>query len=119
MSLKINFKNSINENKIKNYILFSDENFQIRGLKRLSISKDAVKINKTITNNKLKDKDFLIFNLNPTQKILLVKVKDTNSSIENEKLGGKLYNHLKNNSLNHSTILKDNIFDLNKKNRFF
>ena len=72
MSLKINFRNSINENKIKNYILFSDENFQIRGLKRLSISKDAVKINKTITNNKLKDKDFLIFNLNPTQKILLV-----------------------------------------------
>ena len=119
MSLKINFKSSINENKIKNYILFSDENFQIRGLKRLSISKDAVKINKTITNNKLKDKDFLIFNLNPVQKILLVKVKDTNSSIENEKLGGKLYNHLKNNSFNHSTILKDNVFDLNKKNRFF
>ena len=50
MSLKINFRNSINENKIKNYILFSDENFQIRGLKRLSISKDAVKINSLFSN---------------------------------------------------------------------
>ena len=119
MSLKINFKNSINENKIKNYILFSDENFQIRGLKRLSLSKDAIKINKTITNNKQKDKDFIIFNLNPTQKILLVKVKDTNSSIENEKLGSKLYNHLKDNSLNYSTILEDNVFDINRKNKFF
>ena len=94
MSLKINFKNNVKENKIENYILFSDENFNIRGLKKLSLAKDTSQINKTISNNRLKDKDFLSFNLNPNQKILLIKTKNNDTSLANEKLGAKLYNYI-------------------------
>ena len=119
MSLKINFKNNAKENKIENYILFSDENFNIRGLKKLSLAKDTSKINKTIRNNKLKDKDFLSFNLNPNQKILLIKAKNCDSSLANEKLGAKLYNYIKANSLMNNTILEKNIEDLKKINNNF
>ena len=60
MSLKINYKNNIKENRINNFILFVDENFNIIGLKSLLLMKDVDKINKTIKNNQSKDKNFLL-----------------------------------------------------------
>ena len=119
MSLKINFKNNVKEKNVQNYVLFSDENFNIRGLNNLAIAKDKININKTITNNKLKDNSFLLFNLNPNQKILIVKIKNTNSSIENEKIGAKLFTYLKDNSLHNSSIIEGNFNELNIKNKFF
>ena len=65
------------------------------GLRNLPLTEDVVKINKTIKNNKLKDKDFLLFNLNPSQKILLIKIKSSKSSLDNEKIGAKFYNFIK------------------------
>ena len=38
MSLKINFKNNVKEKNVQNYVLFSDENFNIRGLNNLAIA---------------------------------------------------------------------------------
>ncbi len=119
MSLKINFKTDENENKIKNYVLFSDEKFNIRGFKSLLLAKDIIKINKTISNNKINDKDFLLFNLNPSQKILLVRIKDGKSSLSNEKMGAKFYNFIKTNSLSSLSFLEKNFHDLNKKHKYF
>ena len=119
MSLKVNFKNYIKKIDIKNFVLFADENFKIMGLKNLPLTEDVVKINKTINYNKLKDKDFLLFNLNPSQKILLVKIKSSKSSLDNEKIGAKFYNFLKNNLINSSTLHENNFNDLKKKNKFF
>ena len=58
MPIKISFKKNIIESKIKNYILFTNENFKIIGLEKTSLSKQSNTINKTINNNKLKDKSF-------------------------------------------------------------
>ena len=55
MSIKVSFKKNIVENKIKNYVLFSDENFKISGLNKISLNKDSGFINKIINNNKIKD----------------------------------------------------------------
>ena len=51
MTIKINFVSNVRDSKIKNYVLFTDENFQIKGLKNLSLGKDEIKINQTIKNN--------------------------------------------------------------------
>ena len=40
MAIKISFKKNISENKIENYILFTDENFKIGGLDKISLSKN-------------------------------------------------------------------------------
>ena len=52
MPIKISFKKNIIESKIKNYILFTNENFKIIGLEKTSLSKQSNTINKTINNSK-------------------------------------------------------------------
>jgi leucyl aminopeptidase len=119
MSIKISFKKNVIENKIKNYILFTNENFKIIGLEKTILSKQSNIINKTINNNKLKDKNFQSFNINPNQRIILVKLKDRVSSLENEKVGAKFYDYIKSNSIYESTFLENNISDLRRTNKRF
>ena len=80
MHIKINLKKSINDNAIKNYALFTDQEFKVNSLNKLRLAKFANEINKTINSNKSNKKEFLLFNLNPHQKIILIKLKkDMNS----------------------------------------
>ena len=78
-------KKSISEKAIRNYVLFSNEEFKVNSLNKLPLSKFSVNINQTINSNKSKNKDFILFNLNPSQKIIIVKLKDYQSSLSNEK----------------------------------
>ena len=117
MSIKISFKKNIGENKIKNYVLFSDENFKVLGLNNTILSKDSGIINKIIANDKIKDQRFLTFNLNSNQKVVIVKIKNNSSSIENEKTGAQFYNYIKEHQMNNSTLLENNFKEFVKKNR--
>ena len=108
MSIKISSKTTINEKQIKNYVLFCDENFKVFGLAKTSLNKHSSFINETINSNKLKSTKFLLFNLNSTQKIVLVKLKNNQSSTENEKNGADFYNFIKKNHLTSLSILQNN-----------
>ena len=81
MSIKISYKKVIAEKNIKNYVLFSNEDFAVYGLKKLSLRSSLNQINKTINNYKSKKKDFLNFNISPNQKIILIKVKKNNRQL--------------------------------------
>ena len=59
MSIKITYKTVSNDKSVKNYVLFSDEEFKINGLSKLSISKNSNQISKTIISNKSKKKKTL------------------------------------------------------------
>ncbi len=119
MAIKLSFKKNISESKIKNYILFSDENFKIKGLDAISLTKQSNLINKMIANNKSKDKNFLSLNINSNQNIILIKLQSKTSSFENEKLGAKFYSFIKSNSIFNSTFVENNIREITKKNKFF
>ena len=119
MSIKITYKTGSNEKNIKNYVLFSDEEFKINGLNKLSISKNSNQIIKTITSNKSKKKDFISFNLNPDQKIILIKIKNKLTATENEKRGANFYNYLKSNLIFDVTFLNDNTTATQSKNSTF
>ncbi len=119
MPIKINVKKSINDAAIKNYVLFSNEDFKINSLNRLSISRFSSNIGKTIDFNKSKKKEILIFNLNPTQKIILVKLKNNMSPLSNEKKGAEFFDFIKSNSIFNSTFLESNFSDILKKNKNF
>ncbi len=119
MSIKITYKKGINEKKIKNFVLFSDQEFKINGLRNLSLAKNSNQIIKTINSNKSKNKDFVSFNINPDQKIILIKIKDSKSSTENEKKGAIFYNFSKSNSLTNLTFLDKNIYEAQTKNHSF
>ena len=75
MSIKISHKKGISEKNIKNSVLFGDENFKINGLNKLSLIKQSNQINRFINSNKSNKKEFVIFNLSPDQKIILIKIK--------------------------------------------
>ena len=60
MSIKISYKKAINEKTIKNYVLFSNEEFKINGLNKLLLAKNSNQVNKTIKSNKGKNKNLTI-----------------------------------------------------------
>ncbi len=116
MSIKISFKNSISPKLVKNYVLFCDESFKIDGLNSLSIKRQSSDINKLINIDKSDKKDFLIFNINTSQKIILIKIKRNNPSVDNEKIGAKFFSFIKNKSIFHLSLFNNNIKATSQKN---
>ena len=119
MSIKISFNKNLSDKSVKNYVFFCDHDFKIYGFNKLQISEQSSLINKTINSNKSKDKKILLFNLNPDQRIILIKIKKALSSTDNEKKGANFYNFLKSNQIFHSTFFEENIKDVAAKNKLF
>ena len=119
MSIKLTHKKQINEKSIKNFVLFSNNQFKINGFKKLSLANNSSQILKTINSNKSNDKEFMSFNINPYQKIILIKIKEGKNTTDNEKVGASFYNFSKANLLTHITFLDKNISETQPKNSNF
>ena len=118
MSIKLSIKKNLNEKLVKNYFFFTYEDFKIIGLNKLQVSKFSKEIDKTINSNDLKNKEFLSFNLNPTQKIILIKIKKNQSSLDNEKIGAKFYDFINPNSY-YKISFEENINLIYQKSKYF
>ena len=119
MSIKISYKKGIQEKLVKNYVLFANEDFKINGLNKLLLGKQSSQINKIIKSNYSKKKEFIFFNHNLDQKIVLIKIKNNQTSTENEKKGANFYNFVKSNILKNLTFFDVNIFETQNKNKNF
>ena len=119
MSIKISLKKNINDKLIKNYVLFANEKYKINGLSKISLSKNAAEINENIGSNSDNKKKFLLFNIRPNQKIIIIKTDNNQSSLKNEEIGAELYNFIKSNLIYDITFLESNILETNSKNKFF
>jgi len=119
MSIKISLKKNISEKNIKNYVLFSNEHFKIGGLAGTSLINQSNYIDKAINSDKTNSKNFLIFNLNSNQKVIVVKLKKELNSLENEKIGAEFFNLIKKNLINYSTFLETNIEKVSNNSKFF
>ena len=118
MSIKISLKKNIREKNIKNYVLFCDEKFRIFGFDKLSIKKYSSLINNSIKTNR-SDKEFIILNINSSQRTILVKLKNYKLTSENEKKGAEFFDHIKSNRISNSTFIDTNLKDIYKKNKNF
>ena len=119
MSIKISYKKGFNDKIVKNYVLFSNEKFSVNGLNKIKLVNKKNEINKTIETNKHKKREFISFNINSKQKIILIKTKQNHTSSENEKLGASFYNFIKSNFLTNLTFLETNINETQIKNKTF
>ena len=119
MSIKSSLKKIISDKDVKNYALFCDDNFKINGLNNLPIKKQTLEINKTIKFQKSDKKEFLLFNINSSQKIILIKIKRSQLSLDNEKIGAKFFEFLKSNSIIELSFFNNNIKDFSLKNKNF
>ena len=95
MSIKISFKKNIPSKYIKNYVLFVNENFKINGLSKIQLQKDSNFINQVIRSSVTKKKNFLTINLNSSQKIIFIKIKNSQLTLENEKKGADFFEYIK------------------------
>jgi len=119
MSIKITLKKDIKDKLVKNYVLFCDENFKINDLKKLPIKKQSSEIIKIIDSEKSNKKNFLLFNINSSQKIILIRIKKNQTSVDNEKIGAKFYDFLKSNTIFDVTLFGSNIQEFSIKNKLF
>ena len=104
---------------IKNHVFFTNKNFKINGLSKLPISKFSSFINQSLSSNELSEKNFLSLDINASQKVILIKIKDSQSPFDIEKIGAEFYMYLKSNLYLKTTFYEQNISNTFPKNRFF
>ncbi|MEC7169140.1 MAG: leucyl aminopeptidase, partial [Pseudomonadota bacterium] len=119
MSIKISIRKSLNPKSIKNYVFFTDKNFRVTEISKLPVSKYASFINKSLNSSELGNKNFLSLNINATQKVILIRIKDSQSPFDIEKIGAEFYVYLKSNLYLKATFYEQNIRNTFPKNKFF
>ena len=74
MYIKINHSSKVNSNSLANLVLFTDEKFNIIGLKKHLSSSEFSYINDLLKNSDLK-KNLLFFKVNSKKTIFLISLK--------------------------------------------
>ena len=74
MTIQINYKNTGSNFFLSNLVLFVDENFNIKGLKKYISNSEFSYISDLLKNNDLK-KDLLSFEVNSKKTVFLVSIK--------------------------------------------
>ena len=74
MSIQINYKNNNSHKSPANLVLFTDENFNISGLKKHVSNEELSYISDLLKNSDLK-KNLLFFEINSKKTIFLVSIK--------------------------------------------
>ena len=93
MTIKINYSKKKNNKSSSNTVLFVDEKFNIKSLKKYISSNEFSYINDLLKTSDLK-KSIFIYELNSKKKIVLISIKKNlkNSDIEN--LGAEFYGRI-------------------------
>jgi leucyl aminopeptidase len=93
MSIKINFSNKVSGTSSANYVLFSDEKFNVNSLKKHLSSTEFAYINDLLRTSDLK-KNMFVFEVNSKKKIVLISIKKDLKSFDIENLGAEFYGRI-------------------------
>ena len=93
MTVQINYKSNISKKALSNLILFTDEKFNIIGLKKHITNSEYLYIADLLKNSDL-NKDLLVFEINSKKKIFLVSIKKDIKTSDIENLGAKFHGHI-------------------------
>jgi len=110
----------INQDFSKNVLIFFDQNFNSNNLETYFSLNEVSEIVKNLKNAKRlnKNQDYIIFNINPNQKIVAVKILKNYTSLDIEKKGAQIYEFLKKNNIHEINLLEKNIISISKNNSF-
>ena len=93
MSIKISFKKSTSRKNSTNLVLFVDEKFSLRQVKKYISGQELSYISDLLKKYDL-SKKLLVFELTSKKKIILVSIKKNIKNFEIENLGAELYGHI-------------------------
>tara|TARA_Y100000816_G_scaffold261890_1_gene219218 strand:+ start:1672 stop:3174 length:1503 start_codon:yes stop_codon:yes gene_type:complete len=105
MTIKIDFEKENSKKASANVVLFVEEKFNNNSLFK-HFSKNELSFVKDLLKNNTSKKDFLILELNSKKKIILIKIKNNQDGLANEKLGAKFYDFIKSNEISNLTFFK-------------
>jgi leucyl aminopeptidase len=108
MSIKINYLNKVSDKSSTNIVLFTDEKFNINGLKKYLSSLEFFYISDLLKTNDLK-KNLLVFEVNSKKKIILISIKNNLETIDVENLGAEFYSYINYGIKSEFTINADSI----------
>ncbi len=95
MSIAINYKSTITVKKSDNLVLFVDEKFNIKSIKKYISSSEYAYIS-DLQKTRDPEKKILTYDLSSKRKIILISIKKNTTSVDVENLGAKLYDLFKN-----------------------
>ncbi len=93
MSIKISYSNKTQSKSQSNLILFTNDKFNISGLKKNISSNEFLYINDLLKNSDLK-KNLLVFKINSKKNIVLISIKNNLKISDIENLGAELFGKL-------------------------
>ena len=108
MTVQINYKNSPPKNNSGNCILFVNEKFDIKSLKKHFSKSEFAYIADLIKISDLKKK-IHVFDLNSKKKVILISIKKDIKDSNLESLGAELYNKLNNKKNSEYLLFSDSI----------
>jgi len=108
MSIQINYSNKAIGKSSTNLVLFTDENFNISGLKN-HISKEEFSYIKDLLKTSDLKKNLFVFEISSAKKIVLVSVKNNLENSDLENLGAEFYGHINHNKKSEYFVSSDSV----------
>ena len=108
MSIKISYLKKIGNKSSTNQVFFTNDKFNISGIKKYLLDSDFSYINDLLKTSDLK-KNLHIFEINSKKKIILVSVKDKAKTSDIENLGAELYGRINHGKNSEYFVISDSI----------
>ncbi len=105
MSVQVFYKNKANSN---NYVLFVEEGFKIKGIKKHISNAEFTYINDLLKTSDLK-KNLLVFEVSSKKKIILISIKKNLKTSDIESLGAEFYGYINYGKKSEYTLNTDSI----------
>ena len=108
MSVKINYQKKIKFKTSSNLVIFTNDKFEIRNLKKSLSTEESFYINDLLKTSELK-KNILYFDVSSKKKIILISIKRNLKSSNIENLGAEFYKLIKSFNKEEYFIISDSI----------
>lgn len=113
MTISINYKTKLSKKSKSNTVLFVNEKFNIKNLRKFISNSENSIISDLIKTKNLKSQ-IIEFDISSNKKIILVSINKNITTYEVEDLGAKFYNRFKDNKIHDYLINTDTINGISK-----
>ena len=113
MAVKINYTSKQNEDQSGNTVLFVDEKFDLRALKKSFSNNEFTYINDLLKTSDLK-KNIFVFEVNSKKKIILISIKKNLKTSDIENLGAEFYGRVNYGKNSNYLLCSDSIVGKNE-----
>ena len=91
MSIKINYSNKASNKSSSNLVLFTDDKYNIKHLKKHLSNSEFFYISDLLKTYELKDKNLFVFEVSSKKKVIIISIKKNLKNFDIENLGAEFF----------------------------